>query len=269
MTTFEFHLHPVGPEVAFANVLYPLEAAHEVLRGHEQVVAADPDGDISPIAVLGHIPPLDAFDPSLHGAPFVAVLGMFAGSSDRGMAALKPLRELGTPLVDFSGTMPYIEAQTVFDADYPAGHRYYWKSQRMPALSHAAIDALVGGMEAAPSGHSTIDLWLNGGLMSAVPAEATAFGPRDPGYLLSPEANWEHPADDDANIAWARDVLASVASEASGGSYLNFPGMLEEGASLVRDSFGPTYDRLAELKREYDPGNVFRRNQNVEPAPTR
>ena len=269
VTTFEFRLHPVGPEVAFANVLYPLEAAHEVLRGHEQVVAADPAGDISPIAVLGHIPPLDAFDPSLHGAPFVAVLAMFAGPSDQGMAALKPLRELGTPLVDFSGTMPYIEAQTVFDADYPAGHRYYWKSQRMPSLSDAAIDALVGRMEAAPSGHSTIDLWLNGGLMSAVPAEATAFGPRDPGYLLSPEANWEHPADDDANIAWARDVLASVASEATGGSYLNFPGMLEEGASLIRDSFGPTYDRLAELKREYDPDNVFRRNQNVAPAPTR
>ena len=103
----------------------------------------------------------------------------------------------------------------------------------------------------------------------AVPAEATAFGPRDPGYLLSPEANWEHPGDDDANIAWARDVLASVASEASGGSYLNFPGMLEEGASLIRDSFGPTYDRLAELKREYDPDNVFRRNQNVAPAATR
>jgi FAD/FMN-containing dehydrogenase len=266
VTAFQFRLHPLGPEVAFANLLYPLEAAHQVLRGHERIVAADTAGDISTIAVLGHVPPMDAFDVSLHGEPFVAVLGMYAGPAEAGMAALQPLRELATPLVDFTGITPYVEAQTVFDADYPVGHRYYWKSQRLPALSDASIDALVEQMEAAPSGHSTIDLWLNGGRMSAVAPDATAFGPRDPGYLLSPEANWEHEADDGENIAWARDVLASVDAEATGGSYLNFPGMFEEGATLIRTSFGPTYDRLAELKREYDPDNVFRRNQNVAPA---
>jgi FAD/FMN-containing dehydrogenase len=269
VTAFEFRLHPLGPNVAFANVLYPLEPAHDVLRAHERIVAADTAGTISTLAVLGHVPPLDAFEPSLHEAPFVAVLGMFAGPADEGMAALRPLRELAKPLVDFSGTMPYTEAQTVFDADYPAGHRYYWKSQRLPSLSDATIDALVEQIEAAPSGHSTIDLWLNGGAMGAVAPDATAFGPRDPGYLLSPEANWDDPASDAENIAWARDVLASVDAEAAGGSYLNFPGMFEEGPTLVRTSFGPTYDRLADLKREYDPDNVFQRNQNVAPAATR
>ena len=269
VTTFEFRLHPLGPDVAFANVLYPLSAAHEILRAHERFVATNTDGTISTLAVLGHVPPLDAFDVSLHGAAFVAILGMYAGPAEQGMAALQPLRELATPLVDFSGTVLYVEAQTVFDADYPAGHRYYWKSQRVPSLSDAAIDALVEQIEAAPSGHSTIDLWLNGGAMSAVAPDATAFGPRDPGYLLSPEANWEDPATDAENIAWARDVLASVDAEAAGGSYLNFPGMFEEGSTLVRTSFGPTYDRLAELKREYDPDNVFQRNQNVAPAATR
>jgi len=269
VTTFQFRLHPLGPEVAFANVLYPLDAAHQVLRAHERFVAADPAGDVSTIAVLGHVPPIEAFDASLHGEPFVAVLGMYAGPAEAGMTPLQPLRELATPLVDFSGITPYVEAQTIFDADYPVGHRYYWKSQRLPELSDASIDALVEQIEAAPSGHSTIDLWLNGGAMSAVAPDATAFGPRDPGYLLSPEANWEHAADDAENIAWARDVLASVDAEAAGGSYLNFPGMFEEGATLIRTSFGPTYDRLAELKREYDPDNVFRRNQNVAPAATR
>ena len=269
VTRFEFRLHQLGPDVAFANILYPLSAAHDVLRGHERIVAADTEGTISTLAVLGHVPPLDAFDVSLHGEPFVAVLGMFAGPADEGMAALQPLRELAAPLVDFSATVPYVEAQTVFDADYPSGHRYYWKSQRLPSLSDAAIDALVEQIEAAPSGHSTIDLWLNGGAMSAVAPEATAFGPRDPGYLLSPEANWDDPATDAENIAWARDVLASVDAEAAGGSYLNFPGMFEEGSTLVRTSFGPTYDRLAELKRELDPDNVFHRNQNVAPATPR
>ena len=269
VTTFEFRLHPLGPDVAFANVLYPLSAARDVLRAHERIVAADTAGAISTLAVLGHVPPLDVFDVALHGKSFVAVLGMFAGPADDGMAALQELRELATPLVDFSATVPYVEAQTVFDADYPAGHRYYWKSQRLPSLSDAAIAALVARIEAAPSGHSTIDLWLNGGAMSAVTPDATAFGPRDPGYLLSPEANWDDPAADAENIAWARDVLATVDADAVGGSYLNFPGMFEEGSTLVRTSFGPTYDRLAELKREYDPDNVFQRNQNVAPAATR
>jgi len=266
VTTFEFRLHPIGPEVAFANVLYPLAAAREVVRGHERIVTADSDGDISTLVVFGHVPPLDAFDAALHGAPFAAVLGMYAGPAERGMAALQPLRELARPLADFSAVMSYVGAQTVFDEDYPAGHRYYWKSQRLPILSDHSIDTLVGKVEAAPSGHSTIDLWLNGGQMSRVADDATAFGPRDPGYLVSPEANWEHAADDDANIAWAREVLASVADEAAGGSYLNFPGMLEEGSALVRSSFGPAYDRLAQVKAQYDPDNVFRRNQNVIPA---
>lgn len=269
VTTFEFRVHPVGPEVAFAITYYPLEAAAEVLRGHERFVAADTAGDTSTIAVLGHIPPVDEFDARLHGTPFVAVLGMFAGDAGAGMMALQPLRALATPLLDLTGRMPYTQAQTVFDADYPAGHRYYWKSSRVPALSDAAIGRLVAMIEAAPSGHSTIDLWLNGGAMSAVADDATAFGARDPGYLVSPEANWDDAAHDASNVAWTRAVLDAVEADSAGGSYLNFPGFLEEGESLVRASLGATYDRLRELKRTYDPDNVFRRNHNVTPAPPR
>jgi FAD/FMN-containing dehydrogenase len=267
VTTFEFALHPVGPEVAFAFVFYPIAAAADVLRGHERLVAADTTGDISTLAVLGHIPPVDAFDPALHGASFVAVLAMHAGPIEPGLRALQPLRELATPLVDMSGTQLYVDAQRIFDADYPTGHRYYWKSSRLPALSDAAIARLVASLETAPSGHSTIDLWLNGGAMTAVGADATAFGARDSAYLVSPEANWEDAADDAVNIAWARAVLDSVAADSAGGSYLNFPGFLEDAEALVRTSFGGSYERLRELKRAYDPDNRFRRNQNVAPAP--
>ena len=105
--------------------------------------------------------------------------------------------------------------------------------------------------------------------MSAVAPDATAFGPRDPGYLVSPESNWEASEDDDANIAWARTTLDGIADEASGGSYLNFPGMLEGGESLMRASLGVSYQRLAELKHAYDPDNVFARNQNVAPSVSR
>jgi len=269
VTTFEYRLHPVGPDVAFAFTFYPLAAAAAVLREHEQVIAADTAGEISSLAVLGHIPPVDDFDPKLHGVGFVGVLAMYAGDVETGTTALRPLRELATPLVDMSDTMPYVQVQTVFDADYPAGHRYYWKSIRLPKLSDTSIDGLVAMIGAAPSGHSTIDLWLNGGAMTDVPADATAFGSRDSAYVVSPEANWEDPADDAANIAWARDVIGSVEADSAGGTYLNFPGFLEEGESLVRTSFGAAWDRLVELKRAYDPDNIFRRNQNVAPGSIR
>ena len=267
VTTFEFRLHPVGPEVAFAFTMYPISAAKAVLRGHERIVGADRNGDISTLAVLGHVPPIEDFDRALHGRAFVAILAMHAGEAVVGMSALQPFRELAEPLVDMSGPRPYVDVQKVFDADYPSGHRYYWKSSRLPQLSDDSIARLVDCIEAAPSGHSTIDLWLNGGAMSAVDADATAFGPRDPGYLVGVEANWEHSADDDANVAWARSVIDSVAAESAGGAYLNFPGFLEESETLVQESLGTSYDGLADLKRTYDPDNRFARNQNVRPRP--
>jgi FAD/FMN-containing dehydrogenase len=266
VTELEFRLHPVGPEVAFVYALFPIAEARSVLRAHEALVNADA-GNISTIAVLGFVPPLDDFDPSIHGAPFVGILGMHAGDPATGMDALRPFRELATPLVDLSGPMPYVEAQTIYDADYPAGHRYYWKSSRAMALTDELVDVLVRHLRAAPSAHSTIDIWLHGGAVAAADAEATAYGRRDIPYLISPEANWEHAEDDDANIAWTRRLLADVEPHAVGGAYLNFPGLLEEGESLVRRSLGDTYARLAALKATYDPDNLFRRNHNVRPEP--
>ncbi len=267
VTTFEYRLHPVGPEVAFAYVLYPLDAVRAVLRGHEQLIADDA-GDVSTLAVLGHVPPVDDFDLALHERPFVAILAVHAGDAATGMAALEPYRRLATPMADLSGPMPFVDVQQVYDPDYPAGHRYYWKSARLERLSDASIENLAGIIKDAPSPHSTIDLWLNGGAMGAVAEGATAFGSRAAPYLLSPESNWQDAADDDRNIAWARAVLDAAVEDHAGGSYLNFPGFLEDGEALVRSSFGSVYARLAEVKRRYDPDNVFARNQNIVPAET-
>ncbi len=265
VTEFVFDAHPLGPEVAFLYALYPLDLACHVLAEHERIVLSGGD-EISTVAVLGHIPPLDDFPVDIHDAPFVALLGMYAGPADEGERALRPLRELGELLADFSDRMQYLDVQKIYDADYPAGHRYYWKATNLPALPDEAVDALVEQIRRAPSGHSTVDIWLNGGAISRVAAKETAFSGRDVLYVVNPEANWEDAADDDANVAWARQVLASVETHASGGAYLNFPGFLEEGQSLVRASVGGNYERLAQLKRRLDPDNLFRRNANIEPG---
>jgi FAD/FMN-containing dehydrogenase len=264
VTELVFEAHPLGPEVAFLLVLFPLERAREVLAGHERLVLAGGDG-IGTIVVLGHVPPVEDFPVEIHESPFVGLFGMYAGPADEGERALRPFRDLGEPLVDLSGPMRFVDAQRIFDADYPAGHRYYWKSARLPHLPGDVVDTLVEHTRRAPSTHSTIDVWLNGGAIARMPEGATAFSGRDGLYVVNPEANWESADDDDANVGWARGVLAALGNHVTGGVYLNFPGFLEEGRDLVRASHGANYERLVRLKRRLDPDNVFRRNANVEP----
>jgi len=265
VTELVFAAHRLGPEVAFLFAVYPLDHARHVLAEHERIVGAAGDG-VSTIAVLGHVPPVDDFPAEIHDAPYVAVLGMFAGPAAEGEEVLAPLRALGDLLADFSGPMQYVDAQKIYDADYPAGHRYYWKSTNLTELTPEAVDVLVEHTLAAPSRHSTLDVWLNGGAIARVGDSATAFRGRTTRYVVNPEANWEHAEDDDANVAWARGVLAKLEPYAAGGAYLNFPGFLEEGEGLVRASLGDNYERLAALKARLDPENLFRRNANIEPA---
>jgi FAD/FMN-containing dehydrogenase len=265
VTELVFDAYELGPEIAFAFAVYPLDRARHVLAEHERLVEAAGD-EVSTIAVLGHVPPLDDYPSEIHGAAYVAVLGMYAGPADEGETALRPLRELGELLVDFSAPMPYVDAQKIYDPDYPAGHRYYWKSTNLERLTPEIVDVLVERTLAAPSPHSTIDVWLNGGRIARVGEAETAFRGRTTRYVVNPEANWELPADDDANVGWARSVLQELEPHAAGGAYLNFPGFLEEGQDLVRASHGSNYARLAALKARFDPENLFRRNANIEPA---
>jgi FAD/FMN-containing dehydrogenase len=265
VTSFTFRLHPVGPAVWVNFVLYPLAAARDVLLGHDELMRDGPE-ELAPIAVLGRVPPAEPFPEELHHAPFVGILGPYVGSPEAGEAASAPLRELGEPLADLSGTMPWLSLQQLLDADYPAGGRYYWKSANLPGLDAATVDTLVAHAEQAPSDHSTIDLWLNGGAIARVPDEATAFGNRGAPYLVGVEANWESPEDDDANRAWARGLLADLEGHGSAGVYLNFAGLPDEAAAAARAGHGAGYERLAALKARYDPDNLFRHNQNVPPA---
>jgi FAD/FMN-containing dehydrogenase len=265
VTELVFDAYQLGPVVAFLYVLYPLESAHHVLAEHERLVDAAGD-DVSTIAVLGHVPPVEDFPAEIHEAPYAGVLGMYAGPADEGEEALRPLRELGDPLVDLSGPMAFVDAQKIYDPDYPAGHRYYWKSTNLDSLPEDVVDVLVERTLAAPSKHSTIDVWLNGGAMERTRESHAAFHGRGTRYVVNPEANWEYREEDDANVAWARGVLAALEPFAADGAYLNFPGFLEEGQALARKSHGPSYERLAALKRRLDPENVFRRNANIEPA---
>ncbi len=264
VTSFEYRLHPVGPEVMLLFVLYPAEQTAETLEALGRFMAEAPD-EFAPLGVLGRVPHADAFAAADHGRQYVAVAGVYAGDVEVGRRTVQPLRELGTPIADFSEPISYADAQKLLDEDYPDGQLYYWKSLELDAIGADVVERLIEHAGAAPSDHSTIDLWYNGGAMGRVDPGATAFG-RRPDFLLGYEANFDDRGAADANIAWVRDSLAELEPYGTGGAYLNFPGFHEEGEQLLRDSFGEeNYERLVALKREYDPDNVFRLNGNIKP----
>src|ERR687885_155219 len=164
VTSFEYQLHPVGPEVMFCFVFYPGDRAKEILRFYEEYMAQAPD-EVSPLGVLGRVPRMDIFPKWWHGKPYVALLAMHAGDVEEGEQVLRPLRELGNPIADLSAPMPYTEVQTVLDEDYSNGWRYYWKSVNGNSIDDEVIEHLMAHVEAAPSDHSTIDVWYQGGAM--------------------------------------------------------------------------------------------------------
>ena len=237
-------------------MLYPGERTAEVLRVIDEYTATGPD-EVSPIGVLGRVPHADMFPAELHGRPFAAVLALHPGGAEEGERALAPLRKLGDPIADLSGPMPYTDAQAALNEDYPNGRLYYWKSADVDELGDEAIEELIAAAEDAPSGDSTIDVWYNGGAMDRVEAGATAFGAR-PRYLIGVEANWDEADAAEENVAWARATADAMKRFGSGGAYLNFPGFFEEGAELLRASYGDeNFGRLRTLKERYDPTNLL------------
>lgn len=267
VTTFEFRLHPVGPDVMFVFVFHDGRGEDDMkraLRLYRDFSETAPD-EANTIAALGQIPPDEHFPEELHRTPFAAFGGLYVGPVDEGEKVLRPLRDLGTPLLDFSGVMPYVEAQRAFDADYPDGLRYYWKSLNLTRLDEDAIERIVRHARQQPSPFSTTDLWHVGGAMKRVGPDESAFSGRDAAFLLSPEANWLDAADDEANLRWVRDFVADMAPFSDGSRYLNFAGFQEEGDDMIRASYGAQHARLQALKRQYDPGNLFRLNQNIKP----
>ena len=265
VTSFEYQLYPVGPEVMFCFVVYPGDRAKEVLWFCEEYAAQASD-EVSPLGVLGRVPHDELFPEEWHGKPYAAILAMYSGNVEEGERVLQPLRDLGDPIADLSEPMPYTEAQKLLDDDYPEGGRYYWKSVNLNGLGDEEIEHLMAHAETAPSDHSTIDVWYQGGAMNRVGAEETAFGDRSAPYLLGIEGNWEESHEDEANVAWVRGCVADMQRFSDGGMYLNFPGFLEEGQEMMRDAYGENYERLVALKNEHDPANLFRMNQNIRPT---
>jgi FAD/FMN-containing dehydrogenase len=261
-TSFEFRLHPVGPTVLAGLALWPAAAGRDVALHFRDVAVTAPDELGSGLVCLTG-PPEDFVPEHLQGAALVAVACMYNGPADEGEDVVASFRAL-RPEVDLFGPMAYADFQCMIDD--PPGYRHYWSADYHDDFPDDAVDVFVKSGAERPSPLSQQILFPWGGAVARVPEDATPMTNRSAPWITHPFAMWEEPEESEANIAWARGFRRDIARFASGGIYLNFIG--DEGEDRIRAAFGEEkYARLAVIKAEYDPANVFRGNQNIRPAP--
>ena len=261
VTEFEFGLHPVE-DVLAGLVIHPLDRAGSVLRGYREIVREAPD-ELTCYLLFRPAPPAPFLPEEVHGEPILALVICAVGDEETAEAAAQHLRELGEPLTDGVSRRPYVEWQRFSDANWEPGFRDYWKANYLTGLPDAALDTLVEHAATLPTSMSDFKVAHFEGAVGRVSSSATAFPHRDAPFVLNVNARWENPAKDDEHVAWTRGLYEAMQPFARG-VYVNFLG--DEGDERVRQAYGTNYERLTRLKAEVDPDNVFRKNQNIEPA---
>ena len=264
VTQFEFRLHPVGPEILAGLIVFPFNQAKQVLARYREYIASAPE-ELNVWAVLRKAPPLPFLPADVHGREVLVLIPFYVGEIELGRTLIEPLLRFGTPHGDHIGAQPYAQWQKAFDPLLTPGARNYWKSHYFTELNDGALDSIVEFAGKLPSPQCEIFIGLIQGAANRIPADATAYRPRDAKLVLNVHGRWDEKSDDQRCIAWAREFFAATAPYASAGAYVNF--MTEEEGDRIKAAYGPNYDRLAQIKRRYDPENLFHLNQNVKPSP--
>jgi hypothetical protein len=259
VANLEFSLHPVAA-VYSGLMLWPFDRARDVLTEFRDW-AADLADDGSMLISVMAAPPEPFVPAELVGQRVIGLIGCWCGDLDAGVAAVQPMRDLG-PAVDLFGPMPYPALQSMLDAGAPFGLRNYFRTGFLEGLTDAVVDVLIEHGAALASPMSQIHLHQMGG---AVARSESAFANRSAAFTYNLISTWIEPGDDDMHISTNRAAATALAPLSAGRAYVNF--LASTDTDTVRSAYGPDiYARLARVKHEFDPGNVFRANQNVPPG---
>ncbi len=262
VTSFRFRLHPVGPQVLSGLIVHPFAEAGNVFRHYRDFVAKAPD-QLTCWVVMRKAPPLPFLPPEIHGREIFIIALLYAGDMKEGEKLLEPLRKFGKPIADVVSPHPYAGFQQAFDPLLTPGARNYWKSHNFRELSDAAIDTFIEYAGTLPTPLSEIFIGQLGGVINRVASDATAYPHRDANFVMNIHTRWEEKSQDERCVGWARKFFEASAKFATGGVYVNF---ISEGEERIQNAFGPNQDRLAVVKKKYDPSNFFRSNQNIRPG---
>jgi FAD/FMN-containing dehydrogenase len=262
VTAFDFQLHKLGPQVLSGLVVHPFENAVSVLKEYRQALETAPD-ELTCWVVMRQAPPLPFLPPEWHGKTVLILAMCHCGDMEAAQKEASGLRAIGKPIVDVVSPHAFVDWQQAFDPLLAPGARNYWKSHDFTALSDPAIEVLTEAVRKLPGPECEIFLGHVGGAAGRVAADATAFPQRSSHFAMNVHARWREPEEDKLCIEWARGLFEALKPYAAGTAYINF--MPEDEADRVESAYGPNYRRLAEVKRRYDPQNLFRVNQNVTP----
>ena len=263
VTAFEFELHPIGPQVLSGLVVHPFKDAKKVLQHYREFCAQAPD-EVTVWTVMRKAPPLPFLPEEVHGTEVVILAALYAGDMAAGEKALAPLRDFGNPIADVISPHPFTGFQAAFDPLLTPGARNYWKSHDFLEMSDELIDTLLKYVETLPDPQCEVFVAQMGGATNRVPADATAYRHRDAEFIMNVHGRWDDAKNDDRCITWCRELFDAATPFATGGVYVNF--MTEEESQRVQSAYGDSYERLVQLKKAYDPTNMFRLNQNVSPS---
>ena len=263
VTAFEYDLHAVGPMVLGGPIFWPVEQAADVLRFLREFGPSAPDElGVAIIAMLA--PPMPFLPAERYGTPVLGLLPVWCSDIAEGTRVLATLRNLGTPIGDMIRPVPYRSVQSLLDVSAAPGNPSYWRSHRLPDLSDDAIDVITGAVASITSPLSLLNGWLIGGAVSRVAPDATAVGPRDPGFELRMIANWRPgDPDGDRHRQWVRQGWENLRPY-SAGQVATF--LSDEGRAGVEAAYGDRLGRLTALKNRYDPANILALNPNIPPS---
>jgi len=262
VTRFEFALYPVGPEILAGLLVFPLGQVKQILQKYREFVKSAPE-ELNIWAVLRKAPPLPFLPENVHGKEVIVLAVFYAGDTKEGEKLIDPLRGFGEPYGEHIGAMPYAQWQQAFDPLLTPGARNYWKSHNFTQFSDDALDSIIEYAGKLPSPQCEIFVGLIAGIANRVPSDAMAYGHRDAKFVLNVHGRWDEAEQDKTCIAWARAFFEASKPYASAGAYVNF--MTGDEGDRVAAAYGANYRRLQEIKKKYDPENIFHNNQNIKP----
>jgi len=259
--SLEFRVHPVT-EIYGGPMLFELSDGADVLRWYRDFIT-DADERFGGFPAFQIAPPLPFIPENRHGDTFLIFVSCWNGSAEDGENNLKSLRAVAPVVAEMVGPMPYPALNAAFDGLVPAGLQHYWKANFVKELTDEAIAAHLEHGPKVPAVNSTVHIYPINGAAHRVAPDATAFAYRDATFATVIAGMWPDPSDNDANTAWVRDYAAATASVSEEGGYINF--MSGDDQARIKANYKGNYERLVEVKRAYDPGNLFRVNQNIAP----
>jgi FAD/FMN-containing dehydrogenase len=262
VTSFEFRLSPVT-DVYGGPMFFELDRAGDLFRLYRELIADAPE-QFGGFPAYQIAPPLPFIPEERHGKTHALFVACWAGDLDKGEQVLKPFRDLAPTVAELVGPMPYPALNAAFDDLYPVGLRHYWKASFATELTDEAIDAHVEHGSKVPAMTSTMHIYPINGACHRVEPDATAFAYRDASFATVIAGMWPDAEDDEQNTAWVRGYYDAIAPHSQEGGYINF--MAEDDQDRIRQNYRGNYDRLQQVKRTYDPDNLFRHNQNIAPA---